>query len=51
MSVYRVFFVKEVLVDADSFEEAVERAKDDDYIICDEYLDDERNATDGGCEE
>lgn len=50
MSVYRVFFVKEVLVDADSFEDAVERAIDDDYIMCDEYLDDERNATDGGRE-
>lgn len=52
MGVYRVFFVKEVLVDADSFEDAVERAIDDDYIImCDEYLDDERNTTDGGRED
>ena len=50
MSVYRVFFVKEVLVDADNWDDAVERAQDDDYIMCDEYLDDERNDTDGGCE-
>lgn len=51
MSVYRVFIVRECLVDADSFEEACDNALfDGDFISCDEYLDDERNSTDGGAE-
>lgn len=50
MSIYRVYIVKESLVDADSFEDACDKAFDGDYIMCDEYLDDERNATDGGAE-
>lgn len=49
--IYRVFIVKEALVDADSYPEACDKALyDDDYIVCDEYLDDERNSTDGGIE-
>lgn len=42
--VYRVFIVKEVLIDADTWEEACENAlSGDDFIQIDEYLDDERN--------
>ena len=44
--VYRVFITKEVILDADSWEEACEKALDgDDFIQIDEYLDDERNGT------
>ena len=42
--VYRVFITKEVVLDADSWEEACAKAMDgDDFIQIDEYLDDERN--------
>lgn len=43
--VYRVFVTKEVIVDADSWDEACEVALNDDFkaIQVDEYLDDERN--------
>ena len=42
--VYRVFITKEVTLDAESWEEACEKALDGDYFIqIDEYLDDERN--------
>ena len=42
--VYRVFITKEVILDADSWEEACKKALDgDDFIQIDEYLDDERN--------
>lgn len=42
--VYRVFVTKEVLVDAESWEEACEQALDGyDFIQVDEYLDDEKN--------
>ena len=41
--VYRVFVTKEVVVDADSWEEACEVALDFKAIQVDEYLDDERN--------
>lgn len=48
--VYRVYIVKEVTLDADSWEEAKEKAMDDDpdYIMIDEYLDDERNGEEDG---
>ena len=47
--VYRVFITKEVILDADSLEEACEKALDgDDFIQIDEYLDDERNGTEEG---
>ena len=49
--VYRVFFTKEVILDADSWEEACEKALDgDDFIRIDEYLDDERNGTEEGAD-
>lgn len=49
--VYRVYITKEVLTYADSWEEACENAlNEDNFIMSDEYLDDERNGTDGGCE-
>lgn len=45
--VYRVFICKEVILDADSWEEACKTALYDDnaenVIQVDEYLDDERN--------
>lgn len=42
--VYHVFITKEVILDADSWEEACAKAMDgDDFIQIDEYLDDERN--------
>lgn len=42
--VYRVFITKEVILDADSWEEACEKAlSGDDFVTMDEYLDDERN--------
>lgn len=43
--VYRVFITKEVILDAGSWEEAKEKAMNDDpdFIMIDEYLDDERN--------
>lgn len=47
--VYRVFITKEVTLDADSWEEACEKALDgDDFILMDEYLDEERNGTGEG---
>ena len=49
--VYRVFITKEVTLDADSWEEACEKALDgDDFIQIDEYLDDERNETEEGAD-
>ena len=49
--VYRVFITKEVTLDADSWEEACEKALDgDDFIRIDEYMDDERNEMDGGAD-
>lgn len=45
--VYRVYIVKEVTLDADSWEEAKEKAMDGyDFLMIDEYLDDERNGED-----
>ena len=47
--VYRVFITKEVILDADSWEEACAKATDgDDFIQIDEYLDDERNEMEYG---
>lgn len=47
--VYRVFITKEVILDADSWEEACAKAMDgDDFIQIDEYLDDERNGMEEG---
>lgn len=47
--VYRVFITKEVILDADSWEEARAKAMDgDDFIQIDEYLDDERNGMEEG---
>ena len=47
--VYRVFITKEVTLDADSWEEACEKAlNDNDFILMDEYLDDERNGMEEG---
>lgn len=49
--VYRVFVTKEVTLDADSWEEACEKALDgDDFILMDEYLDEERNGTEEGAD-
>ena len=46
---YRVFITKEVILDADSWEDACEKAMEgDDFIQMDEYLDDERNGTEEG---
>ena len=42
--VYRVLITKEVILDADSWEEACEKAMDgDDFIQINEYIDDELN--------
>ena len=47
--VYRVFITKEVILDADSWEEACAKAMNgDDFIQIDEYLDDERNGMEEG---
>lgn len=47
--VYRVFIAKEVILDADSWGEACEKAMNgDDFIQIDEYLDDERNGVEYG---
>lgn len=47
--VYRVFITKEVILDADSWEEACAKAMNsDDFIQIDEYLDDERNGVEYG---
>lgn len=47
--VCRVFITKEVILDADSWEEACAKAMDgDDFIQIDEYLDDERNGMEEG---
>lgn len=47
--VYRVFITKEVILDADSWEDACAKAMDgDDFIQIDEYLDDERNGEEEG---
>ena len=49
--VYRVFITKEVNLDADSWEEACEKALDgDDFILMDEYLDEERNGVGEGAD-
>ena len=49
--VYRVFITKEVTLDADSWEEACEKAlNDNDFILMDEYLDDERNGMEEGAD-
>ena len=42
--VYRVFITKEVILDANSWEEAKEEALfGNDFITIDEYIDDEKN--------
>ena len=44
-----MFITKEVILDADSWEEACEKAMNgDDFIQIDEYLDDERNGMECG---
>lgn len=49
--VYRVFITKEVILEANSWEEACEKALDGyDFIQMDEYLDSERNGTEEGIE-
>ena len=49
--VYRVFITKEVILDADSWEEACENALDgDDFIQIDECLDNERNGMEEGAD-
>lgn len=49
--IYRVFITKEVVLDADSWEDACVKAMDgDDFIQIDEYLDDERNGEEEGAD-
>ena len=49
--VYRVLITKEVILDADSWEDACKKAMDgDDFIQIDEYIDDELNGIEEGAD-
>ena len=49
--VYRVLITKEVILDADSWEDACKKAMDgDDFIQIDEYIDHELNGIEEGAD-